>query len=364
MQKLWTSCALVGLVGVAYACSSNKSTDGNKVTSSAAGSSSSSAGDSSTAGASSGGGAGVSSGGTGPGGGPMLGVAGTGDGGPADGGPLTGDMCGTTCPAGVASCSPETCDGVDNNCDGVLDNVDKNSDGVCDCLLIATLGYPGKWGTGDVFAAWLSARSNNGATDLGDQVLTPELLAKYQVIVAQDVDSTLHGASGADPAYATHEYSDAEVQALHDWVAKGGGFMTLIGYADTSEVVNVNRLLAPFGMNYGSTAILPKNGGSTVPITMWTAHPVDTGVMAVGVDTGVETQGMGTVIATGGGYNVGLAQEVLPGHVLMWGDEWITYNSEWQDHPDYQVELFWVNAIKWLTAANTCQVPIPPGLIK
>ena len=90
-------------------------------------------------------------------------------------------------------------------------------------------------------------------------------------------------------------------------------------------------------------------------VTAW----VDQGVMAVGVNDGYEAQGAGTVIARGGRFSVGLAQEVLPGHVFAWADEWITYNSEWTQHPDYQVELFWVKAIKWLTAANRCQVPVP-----
>jgi len=50
------------------------------------------------------------------------------------------------------------------------------------------------------------------------------------------------------------------------------------------------------------------------------------------------------------------------GHVFQWGDEWITYDSEWTAHPDYQVQLLWLNAIKWLTVQGTCQVPIPPSL--
>ena len=258
----------------------------------------------------------------------------------------SGDVCGNTCPAG-GTCSPEVCDGVDNNCDGEIDNVDKNADGVCDCLLIATLGAPGTWGQGDVFAAWLSARSNNGATSLADQVLTRELLAKYEVIVAQDL-------------HMNHVYSADEAAALQNWVKAGGGFMTLIGYSPPGDATNVNRLLAPFAMNYGNKEILPRVNGMTVPITTWTPHPIDQGVTAVGVDTGYEPQGTGTVIATSGGYNVGLAEEVLPGHVFAWGDEWISYNSEWTQHPDYQVQLFWVNAIKWLTATTKCQVPVPP----
>lgn len=214
----------------------------------------------------------------------------------------------------------------------------------------ATLGIKGTWGAGDVFASWLSSRGNSGATPLADQTLTPALLANYQVIIAEDVSHN-------------HRYSDAEVKALSDWVDGGGGFLTLIGYSqDATEVDNVNRLLAPFSMSYGTDHILPKgNGNTTVPITMWNPHPIDAGVTAVGVDNGYPVMGMGDIIATGGGYTVGLAQTVAGGHVFAWGDEWITYNSEWNDHPDYQVQTFWVNAVKWLTVASQCQVSAPPN---
>jgi hypothetical protein len=127
----------------------------------------------------------------------------------------------------------EICDGIDNDHDGIIDNVDKNGDGVCDCLLIATLGVKGTAGQGNVFAAWLTARSDTGAADLADQTLTPELLAKYEEIVARDV-------------HKNHQYSDDEVTALSAWVNKGGGFMTLIGCSDAGEAHNVNRLWRRF----------------------------------------------------------------------------------------------------------------------
>ncbi|HEY8944216.1 MAG TPA: hypothetical protein VIM73_08135 [Polyangiaceae bacterium] len=214
----------------------------------------------------------------------------------------------------------------------------------------ATLGVKGTWGQGDVFASWLSSRSNSGAADLADQTLTPDLLAKYQVIIAQDVSQN-------------HPYSDDEVKALSDWVNKGGGFMTLAGYSpNRGETDNVNRLLAAFSMSYGTEHILPKGmGNSTVPVTMWNPHPIDMGVTAVGVDNGYPVMGMGDVIATGGGYDLGVAQTVGSGHVFAWADEWITYNSEWDSHPDYQVKTFWVNAVKWLTVAAQCEVAPPPN---
>src|SRR5690606_27364464 len=116
----------------------------------------------------------------------------------------------------------EVCDGVDNDGNGIIDDVDIGEDGVCDCIRIATLGLAGQWGNGDVFAEWLSTRAVQGAASLADQVLTPELLEPYQVIVAQNV-STIG-----------RTYGDSEIAALQAWVEGGGGLMTLIGYAGVS----------------------------------------------------------------------------------------------------------------------------------
>jgi hypothetical protein len=251
---------------------------------------------------------------------------------------------GGTTPIGLGQ--EDLCDGIDNDQNGIIDDVDVGKDGVCDCLRIATLGTPGPWGEGDVFDSWLDMRSNNGAADLADTVLTRELLNEYQVVVAQDL------------SVIERSYAPEEVTALSDWVSAGGGFMTLIGYADPDEVVNVNTLLAAFGLSYGDQQILQRGGGQTMPVTGWMAHPVTEGVSQIGVDNGYAVQG-GSVIATEGGFDVLTAAQAGMGGVLMWGDEWITYNSEWTEHPEYQVELFWVNAIKWLTPATDCQVPVP-----
>jgi len=241
----------------------------------------------------------------------------------------------------------EVCDGIDNDGNGVIDDLDVGNDGVCDCLRIATLGVVGTWGRGDVFTAWLDARSDKGAVDLNDQVLTQALLDPFQVVVAQDLSKM------------KRTYAPEEVAALEAWVQAGGGFMTLIGYDDPSELPNANTLLGAFGMSYDSVQILQKGGGSTVPVTQWVPHPVTQGVKLLGVDNGYPVQGAGTLLASEQGYELLHAEEVGAGHVLAWGDEWITYDSEWNTHPEYQVEGFWLNAIKWLTPSKDCQVPLP-----
>lgn len=245
----------------------------------------------------------------------------------------------------------DSCDGVDNDENGIIDDVDVGQDGICDCLLIATLGQAGTWGDGDVFATWLDSRSANGATDLAGTVLTADVLAPYHIIVVQDV------------SVIERSYEASEIDALKAWVDAGGGLMTLIGYGDPDERINVNTLLEPFDIQYGETQIAQRQGDPTLPIGAWTTHPITEGVEFVGSDNGYPVEGnddSSTVIAeTDDGHPFGRVGMPGKGHVFVWGDEWITYNSEWVEHEDYQVELFWVNTIKWLTVTDECQVPVP-----
>jgi hypothetical protein len=256
------------------------------------------------------------------------------------------------------------CDGLDNDCNGIIDDVDTGNDGICDCIKIATLGVPGTWGEGDVFGAWLSARSTNGATSLEGQVITAQVLSHFDIIIAQNVNAQIppDGSGGIG-----RNYSSEEVAALADFVKARGGLMTMTGYSDTSERTNVNALLSAFGLNYGSDQILKQQNGRTVAVRTWFPHATTSGISAIGVDNGYEArsdQDLGTVVAAQDGYAVGRALDVGAGKVFQWGDEWITYNSEWTEHPDYQVELFWLNIIKWLSPSNYCQVAIPPVLMQ
>ncbi|MFW5926201.1 MAG: hypothetical protein ACOCV4_08530 [Myxococcota bacterium] len=257
--------------------------------------------------------------------------------------------------------SEEVCNGLDDDNNGIIDDVDVDGDGICDCLKIATLGLPGQWGDGDVFAEWLSTRSDDGAVHLtpqigdiedgnaDDQEITPALLEPFHVIVVQDVS-------------VLDAFTQDEIDALNGWVQDGGGLMTLIGYADPDERTHVNSLLAPIGIQYGSEQILASS--DTIPIDdFWADHPTTENIEAVGIDNGypvVPDEGSDAlIIAREGGHDVAAADTYGQGRVFVWGDEWITYDSEWAKE-GYQVERFWLNLIKWLTPPEQCQVDLPP----
>jgi hypothetical protein len=167
--------------------------------------------------------------------------------------------------------------------------------------------------------------------------------------------SDLNGNGRMLPAH--HAFSDDEVSAFERWVRAGGGVMTTIGYTndESAEVANVNRLLAPFGMGY-STSKLDLSGY----IEDWQAHPLSSEVSRIFTQNGIEPDdSSGMTIAHDPNDRVAL-QVTQPeiGHVVVWGDEWITYDSQWMDVKDQQVERFWLNILKWMSPAKVCQVPI------
>lgn len=265
--------------------------------------------------------------------------------------PDSGSQGGYSADSGL---SKEICDGIDNDGNGIIDDVDEGGDGICDCLNIGTIGTVGPYSTGSgIFTKWLSDRGTMPVTAIGNQVLTDDLLKPLQVIVVLYV-ATMQVGEVLSPH---HAFSDDEVKALERWVKNGGGILTTIGYTadEATEVQNINRLLAPFNVGY-STTNLDLSGF----ITNWSPHPISESVTNIFTDNGVEPTQTGTTVARDSQSRPALTvTEVEKGKVAVWGDEWITYDSEWQNKTEQQVERLWINLLKWLTPSIQCQVPPP-----
>jgi hypothetical protein len=266
---------------------------------------------------------------------------------------------------GIAPSGETTCDGIDDDGNGIIDDVDVGGDGVCDCLNIATIGRLGLWSTGTgIFTTWIGARSPLGVTALDNQDLTTVNLAQFQVIVVLNVvsyDWKGFGGKG-EMGVASHQYSAAESDALASWVRNGGGLLTTIGYTTkTVEPADINRLLTSLDVGYDTVGVWNVDGF----ITNWAPHPVTQGILKIKTDVGagpdIVLHPSLTPIAWDPTNTITLAvEEFGSGHIAMWGDEWITYDSEWKNLTDEQVERLWLNLFSWLSPANQCQVPIPP----
>ena len=70
------------------------------------------------------------------------------------------------------------------------------------------------------------------------------------------------------------------------------------------------------------------------------------------VDDGV---GVNEVVGTLPQGPVAVAQVRNAGKLFIFGDEWIEFDSEWQQIPE--IQQLWVNILGWLSPQNFCVVP-------
>jgi hypothetical protein len=212
----------------------------------------------------------------------------------------------------------------------------------------------------------------------GNNYLTAARLAPYQIIVVLDLYHTqadknaffnVKLTNAGYPAYPGTQRAllASEVNAVTNWVNNGGGLMTTIGTASVAaEMANANLLLNPFGIAYSVTYVNILLGSSAIT-TFSTAAPI-AGQLTAGVNTlrvtgAVNIEGLAggalppnsstfSLYASGGSgngpYSVGVAKIVNgTGHVNVWGDEMITYDSTWNNSA-LQTRTYWNNVLTWL----------------
>lgn len=265
---------------------------------------------------------------------------------------------------------------------------DGGADCTCPPFNVAVIGKPGKWGAnpgGDSDRAlqdWLNTSSvgTAKADNFTNRVtLTPEFLATYHVIIF----ASLSEDSDRGPFWT---FDAAEVAAFRNWIEQGGGVITLIGYSgDGAEADPVNQLIGFSGITYNKDGIWTMcvdhrvcscahsntlaNWNKTDPVVA----NLSNSVTWVGLENGrsIYAPPDAHVAATASdGKNALVGKIVGKGHILVYGDEWITYTSQWNGEGNssandpncvgflpqdtYQTAQFWFNMIKWSQPSATC----------
>jgi hypothetical protein len=251
---------------------------------------------------------------------------------------------------------------------------------------VATWGALGTYGVvgdgQDAIVAWLNENSTGDADYWAAKpTLTAEYLNTYDVILIQNLEDWA-------------PFSADEKVAFETWVRAGGGVIALNGYSiNDNEMANVNDLLTFTGLAYTPASDTANETqrttllgdcdycyGSSVPQGGWvTTHPISASMQLVGAFHGRAVTG-GTPVAQQFGAVLGATVEMDAGHVFLFHDEWVTYNSQWNGegiqaeddcrdpnyagvsqecldlHPanDFSVPQFWYNSIKWASGSPEC----------
>jgi hypothetical protein len=304
-----------------------------------------------------------------------------------------------------ANCIPVTCaasevcfDGIDNDCDEVIDE---------DCPCVpgsATRCLPGRadsstprcsWGEmtcegAGEFGAWgaCSGAGMGGETSpygcrrigiLGAPGANASSNFQAWLEMQGAIVVRIHASPSAPPLrveelrtfdlvvvdWLQRTYAAEEADTLAGWVREGGGLFVMTGHDSGATANRQVSLLASLGPTYdlracgaceagevcdagqcvlnGPATLLPspltlaEDGTSTLP-------PVSFfGGLRVRVpDTMAATF---TPFATIGGYVVGAAGPVGLGRAVLFGDEWIEFDSEWSTMPS--IPRFWQNGVSW-----------------
>ncbi len=202
------------------------------------------------------------------------------------------------------------------------------------CRRIGILGAPGANPSSN-FQAWLEMQ---GAivTRFHDTAAAPTLsreqLEVFDLVIVD---------------YVQRSYALAESTTLADWVTAGGGLFVMTGHSGSVGTVH-NTLLASLGPSYdvgrgllsGPATLLPSPitddgaGGTLPPVTF-------AGGFAVLVPASLPDL---VPFATIGSDVVGVVGPFGAGRLVVFGDEWIEFDSEWSTMPP--IVQLWTNSVR------------------
>ena len=271
------------------------------------------------------------------------------------------------------------------------------------CLAIASLGkvaHYGKQSSGgdntDAFQTYMNTRTQGSARmamyasttgSTKNFTLSEDFLKSYDVVILQALE---------DSEYIGYwTFSQAEITALSDWVNKGGGLISLTGYGAVADEVNpLNQLLSFAGISYNKDDIFiesdcPDNlcycTDTSMPFGGWNMSDglLVTNLNNVNHQVGV-FRGRSIncadcdVMGTWKNFKVAVHKQVGAGRVFAFADEWVTYTSQWNGDPVFQVQTqcaprtadkiydipqFWYNVFRWVSGDVDCLKSDDPQII-
>lgn len=223
---------------------------------------------------------------------------------------------------------------------------DPDAGSECSHLNIGILGNPGARASSN-FQQWLvaSGTSAQRIQTTVNEPLTSTTLQPFDVVVLD---------------WLTRTYTAEEATIFADWVSAGGGVVSMSGYSNTASDWNANSLLSPLQVAYGGSLL-------TDPVQAFATHPVTTGLTSVTFTGGYAVSDLGGSASTrtpiaffsdAAKTTVGVAIQMGKGRAIVWGDEWIEFDSEWSTLP--QITQFWVQVFGWIAPVNKCELSPPP----
>jgi len=283
---------------------------------------------------------------------------------------------------------------------------------LCQPVRILSIGQPAKYGANsgsadntDAFQSFMNSNTKGTATMemlTTFKSITSLDLSKYDVIILQALYKDPYDPNGL------WAYTDADAKALRDWVSdKGGALIAMSGYFSSTavEIQPLNKLMGAFGITFNSdttydNSACPNTANSgtlcycsygSIPFNNWSSQipEISKNLGKVGVFMGRSIKCTGTDCLTVGTDTVdtniqsqviGVGKVVGNGRVFAWGDEWVTYTSQWGLEPDkqyddpvkasqcvgytpmtsYTVPQFWYNVFRWVAQTSCLTIVVPP----